>query len=415
MSFGELLERLKARFGKERVELETTRIPPHICLVGNAQDVQLAKDMIAEVLLPPQDPEKNETFIQCPVCLVQPEQAVKLGCDHHYCRLCFAAQCKAAEANQIPIICLGESGLCKKAVCLQDLQDVLCHISFETLLETAVEAYIGSRPEEFQYCPTPDCPNIYAVAANGTIVTCEQCLTSICTSCKTVSHDPINCEEAREIHAAEEQERYMLQYQQDNDARRCSCCPTIIERAQGCNHMECINCHAHICWVRDCMKAFDNSGECYGHLELGHGSYVDDPEELEDDLGEDSDGSDQEDEGNFIEGPDVSDEDEDGIGEDPDVSGEDEEDALLIEQNRVGDEDHEMDPTAEQRVVLARPREAEGEQIRLRQLEEQLRIPAAVAIWMRQRVRETLRIFLARPDERDELLRELARLREETW
>lgn len=96
------------------------------------------------------------------------------------------------------------------------------------------------------------------------------------------------------------------------------------------------------------MKAFDNSGECYGHLEIVHSSYVDDPEELEDDF-----------------------------GEDPDVSDEDEEDALLIEQNRVGDEDHEMNPIAEQQVVLAGPREADEEQRILQWHQEYL--PNAVA------------------------------------
>jgi hypothetical protein len=380
--FDHLVDRLKSKFGKERVELETTRMPPHFYLVGNAQDVQLAKDIIAEALPPSQEPEKSEAIIQCPVCLVQPELAIKLRCGHHYCQLCFEAQCKASEANQIPIICFGESGLCKQAVCLEDLQYVLSHVSFEALLETAVEAYIRSRPEEFQYCPTPDCPNIYAVSANGTVVSCEQCLTSVCTSCKTVSHDPINCEEARQIQATQEQERYMQQYQQENDARRCPRCPAVIERTQGCNHMECINCHAHICWVRDCMKAFDNSGECYGHLEIVHGSYVDDPEELEDDF-----------------------------GEDPDVSDEDEEDALLIEQNRVGDEDHEMDPIAEQQVVLAGPREADEEQRRLQQPQERLPI-AGAGLWVR--VFEEFRRNLERFDENQErALEAIERNREE--
>jgi hypothetical protein len=49
----------------------------------------------------------------------------------------------------------------------------------------------------------------------------------------------------------------------------CPKCKTAIEKTEGCNHMTCGGCGAHICWV--CLAAFRTSDECYVHLEGQHG------------------------------------------------------------------------------------------------------------------------------------------------
>jgi hypothetical protein len=55
-------------------------------------------------------------------------------------------------------------------------------------------------------------------------------------------------------------------------AKYCPKCSTPIEKTHGCNHMECLGCKAHICWV--CLAYFTSGGECYGHLSKMHDSFV---------------------------------------------------------------------------------------------------------------------------------------------
>jgi len=276
-SCGYLLGQLGAIFGEDRVGLEPAGHPSHFSLIANPQEAQLASEIILGASSRQQDAEKSQSTDVCPARHCQPEDPVKLSCGHPYCRTCLEAQCNAADASKMPIRCWGNSGGCGQAICLRDLQDALVNDSYEGLLENSLEGYIRTKPEDFQHCPTPNCPNICLVSTDGKLITCEQCFTAICTTWKTPSHGNVNCEEAAALRADEEQDRLLKQYQEENDARNCPHCLAIIERTAGCNHMMCTNCQAHICWVQGCMKVFDSGPECYGHLEGVHGSFFDQP------------------------------------------------------------------------------------------------------------------------------------------
>lgn len=281
-SLNYLKVRLQKKFGQDRVSLGIARASPYIFLSGSEDEVQLAKEMMSTDLSQDKLRGGSEPSENCPVCFEAPEEAIKLSCGHRYCSDCFQAQCKAADATQFPIVCFGAAGNCKKVISLHDLGRVLPYGPFEALLECSIEMHARSQPGKFQHCPTADCSNIYPVTTDGTVMICEQCLTSICTSCRTIHHDGLDCEEAKRIEAARQEEVYMQHYREENDARKCPRCPATIERVDGCNHVACSNCHAHICWNRDCMEAFDTARQCYGHLETVHGTFVDVPEVLDD-------------------------------------------------------------------------------------------------------------------------------------
>ena len=38
-----------------------------------------------------------------------------------------------------------------------------------------------------------------------------------------------------------------------------------------CDNLECLQCHIRICWV--CLATFNNSSDCYKHLDSQHGGY----------------------------------------------------------------------------------------------------------------------------------------------
>jgi hypothetical protein len=57
-------------------------------------------------------------------------------------------------------------------------------------------------------------------------------------------------------------------WKKDNDVRDYPTCTTSIEKIDGCNHMTCESCGAHICW--HCMKVFKAGNEVYGHMTEDH-------------------------------------------------------------------------------------------------------------------------------------------------
>ena len=46
-----------------------------------------------------------------------------------------------------------------------------------------------------------------------------------------------------------------------------------VEKEDGCNHVQCVACETHFCWV--CMAQFDARDPVYEHLNEEHGRIVD--------------------------------------------------------------------------------------------------------------------------------------------
>jgi len=95
--------------------------------------------------------------------------------------------------------------------------------------------------------------------------------------------------------AIREDNKRFEKWKKEKNVKYCPPSKVLIEKAYGCNHMNCTNCQAHICWV--CLKTFGDSEACYQHLQGMHGdSYnngydsddeEDDEEEAEGDGNED--------------------------------------------------------------------------------------------------------------------------------
>ncbi|KAJ3792478.1 hypothetical protein GGU11DRAFT_693393 [Lentinula aff. detonsa] len=140
---------------------------------------------------------------------------------------------------------------------------VVTAAKFDSLAEAAFEAYIHERLDEFHYCPSPDCMQVYRPAPSGNTLQCPSCLLHICPQCHVEQHDGIDCpDHDGGVHLFNE-------WIKTHNVKNCPSCKVPIERAEGCNHVTCICCRTHICWV--CMQTFPRGDGIYNHMRAEHG------------------------------------------------------------------------------------------------------------------------------------------------
>lgn len=264
------MRRLKARFG-EAATLNVARNPKTITITGSEEDFHQAQAILVDSSHTPASPSPAQLTEDCVVCWTEATDTLHTTCGHIYCTECFANQASSATECDIPLRCFGAEGTCKHIFSLDELKAMLSFSAFETLLQTSFDVYIRTHPKDFQYCPTPDCPQVYRLTSTGETFVCLTCLTPVCTTCNVISHDGMTCEEYKEMDS--EDNKLFREYKKEHDVRDCPNCKVGIEKSEGCNHMECKNCGAHICWF--CMKVFEVSRECYTHMDRAHGNIYD--------------------------------------------------------------------------------------------------------------------------------------------
>lgn len=264
--------RIVATLGKQKASLDIRQRPQRITIIGSARDLETARVLLdQDVASDLENLALDESTDQpdCVVCWTEAEDAYRTPCGHFYCGSCFASQCSSAGEGDLPIRCFGDSGMCLQVLPTQELKTTLPSEAFEQLLEDSFTTYVRTNPKSLQYCPTPDCQQIYRLSLDGLIFTCPTCLTPICTSCQITSHDGLTCEVYKRI--GTEGNEDFKKWKRENDVKDCPICKVPIEKSFGCNHMECINCKTHICWV--CLETFDEGGKCYGHMQEVHSNF----------------------------------------------------------------------------------------------------------------------------------------------
>ncbi|KAF2466149.1 uncharacterized protein BDR25DRAFT_306323 [Lindgomyces ingoldianus] len=268
-----------AVLGKEKVKMDIVSNPKQIIVQGSEKHLAQVQDILqSQASLPLEARVATLSFVEgedeevCPVCWTPPDEPFKTHCGHIYCSSCLASQCSSTDA--FPLHCLGASATCKTPLSLPELKEVLPACDYETLLQTALTLYIRSRPTEFQYCPTPDCDRFYRASptTDPRVFDCDGCLNSICTGCHQDTHDGLTCDVYKALaKAAHDGEEELEKWKKENDVRNCPKCSVAIEKASGCNHMECMACGTHICWF--CMKTFRRGSETYDHMSKNHESW----------------------------------------------------------------------------------------------------------------------------------------------
>lgn len=256
------LMKLQEELGRENVVLRL--LERTLTIRGN--DVAYAAALQAVRLAQGRQPgQRCQQALECPVCFNEVSSPITLHCGHTWCKSCLSNYLISASENKLfPLTCLGNDAKCSQSLSINIAQDILSASEFENLTRASFLAYIHSRPNEFHYCPTPDCAQVYRTAPQDTVLQCPSCLTRICPSCHVEYHDGQECADRQNGG-----ERLFKQWSKTHHVKNCPGCRAPIEKSDGCNHMICIRCQTHICWV--CMKTFPNGENIYKHMREEHG------------------------------------------------------------------------------------------------------------------------------------------------
>ena len=247
------------RHGEENVHLDLHR--KVLCVRGPEELYAEIQQIIQTVKSRHVDSDDEH----CPVCLEPPMTPVSLNCGHRWCEACLVAYLNAAsDTRSFPIKCLGNQGKCDALVPIMKARMVLPPADFDALALAAFHAYVQSNPDEYHYCPTPDCPQAYPTGPRNSSVSCPSCLARICPSCHVEYHEGVTCADREDGG-----DRLFQEWMRTHGVKKCPGCHAPIERSEGCNHMTCTRCHTHTCWV--CLDTFPEGHGIYDHMREFHG------------------------------------------------------------------------------------------------------------------------------------------------
>ncbi|KAF5380051.1 hypothetical protein D9615_006139 [Tricholomella constricta] len=256
------LMQVQDQIGRENVSLDLRN--RGLVIRGSDAAYEIAREAVTRARRTQLHPGRRRTFAQCPVCFDEVTNSVTLPCSHSWCRDCISRYLTSSIDNKyFPLTCLGNDAKCTEQIPLQVARKILTTREFDAIVDAAFASHIQSRADEFHYCPSPDCPQIYRRAPRDTVLQCPSCLLRICPNCHVEAHDGFACPDP------EADNNLFKKWMQKHDVKPCPGCKVLIERAEGCNHMTCTQCKTHICWV--CLQTFPKGDGIYDHMRSAHG------------------------------------------------------------------------------------------------------------------------------------------------
>ncbi|RWR92465.1 ATP-dependent RNA helicase DEAH12, chloroplastic-like protein [Cinnamomum micranthum f. kanehirae] len=275
-NFGPDLHGLKGKVPGAEFVLDTRR---HILSVQGSKELKRkVEDIIFEMAesLNGALAELSNSEETCPICLCEVEDCYRLeACGHGFCFTCLVDQCESAIRSHdgFPLCCAREG--CKSPIFVVDLKFLLSVDKLEELFRSSLGAFVASSGGLYRFCPSPDCPAVYRVAdpeaaGEQPPFACGACFVETCRKCRLEYHPYMSCEKYKMF--KKDPDASLIEWRKGkDDVKNCPSCGYTIEKAEGCNHMEC-KCGKHICWF--CLECFDASDECYGHLRTVHFSII---------------------------------------------------------------------------------------------------------------------------------------------
>lgn len=185
------------------------------------------------------------------------------GCSHKFCLSCvmFIVENSLGDVNSLPIKC----PFCSQAFVIKDLLALLNEEQFDKMQRMSLNNYVQKHFEEVNFCVNENCRSVHSSKLSK--YTCYECKKTYCSKCAVEYHFGLTCSSYQETEA--KNVAFLLK----EGARKCPKCGVYIIRFDGCYRVECQRCNSHICWKDNCMIYFDNSSDCYNHLDEKHGGY----------------------------------------------------------------------------------------------------------------------------------------------
>lgn len=210
---------------------------------------------------------------ECSICYCEIEDVTDMYileyCGHASHIECIQLQVSSTAAT-FPILCAAEG--CSHPFVWQDFENLFkkTSLTLASLVNSSLKSYLGANKDKVRNCPSPDCQMVYVVSDNGQRFVCCQCNVHICTTCHVQFHDGLTCAMYKSQKSGDGSLEKWLQGDCHN-RKLCPKCSAPIEKNKGCNHICCLQCKSHICWV--CLRYFGTCQLCYAHLALSHGGF----------------------------------------------------------------------------------------------------------------------------------------------
>ncbi|RAL50652.1 hypothetical protein DM860_015799 [Cuscuta australis] len=281
--FGADLGGLKQKVPEAGLSLNTRR--HSISIIGTIESKQRVEEMIHSLAqTSPKNDEDNDDS-SCPICFCELEDPYMLeDCCHQFCRSCLSEQIDSAirTRDSFPLRCSKEG--CGSPILLSDFRSLLSSPrgkKYDELVKASLDAYVAGSGGTYRFCPSPDCPSIYAAAISGpssssssapadSLFVCGACFVETCTQCHLEYHPFLSCEKYREF--KDDPDSSLKQWCGERaNVKACPGCGFIIEKVDGCDHISC-KCGRHVCW--SCLSHFGTGNECYAHMRSAHSSFA---------------------------------------------------------------------------------------------------------------------------------------------
>ncbi|KAK4326919.1 hypothetical protein Pmani_002587 [Petrolisthes manimaculis] len=240
-----LMLKYKVDLGKlqEETELAALKLDHRrhrLRLFGSEKAIAKATDLINQIissLTLDGGVQQNENHPDCITCFcpVEPKDMYRLEvCGHPYCKECIQLQMDAAiSSKDFPIQCGDEN--CSEMFAWKDFVNLsrLGYFTIARLVSASVSSYVSEHRNKVRFCTTPDCPAVYRVSETGSLFSCPECGTRLCTSCHVQYHDGMSCVMFRDFGC----DGSLMEWIRQDKANRKNCpgCNTHIEKTGGCN------------------------------------------------------------------------------------------------------------------------------------------------------------------------------------
>ncbi|KAF2724615.1 hypothetical protein K431DRAFT_291699 [Polychaeton citri CBS 116435] len=255
--------------GQDVVTLDVDSMPKKTIIAGSRDQFLHAKQIIENNWNHSRPTDMEQESTDYAICYTEADEPIVTRCAHRYCLDCFQNMCTsiASAEKESSIHCEGDMGNFGEVFKLHELEELLSSATLEEVLHASLNNHIQHRPNQYRYCTTPDCDNVFRTSHVSRFHRCIDCSKNTCIACNS-QHDGMTCADYKEMKSGGLMAFEKLK--KEMNIKDCSSCSTPIEKTDGCNHITCSGCGTHLCWI--CMKSFAAGGAVYEHMNQDHGS-----------------------------------------------------------------------------------------------------------------------------------------------